>query len=984
MNRQMGRRRSPRCPTVGVAALVALGFVDCTCEGRVEKDTALGLATPVLTTQLPSLVNTPEVPVEGTRAADTEVWIHYEHEEAAALLAAAADTGWTGTLTLREGENRFVLFASQGDATSARTDVFTITLDARPPAPPVLATYIDGVFIASGETGTFQVSGTKDADADLRVNDAVRAQIDNVAAFSVTGLEARLNQANTYVFTSQDEAGNVSSEVTLVVIGSSVPPPTVVVTTPWRSLSQTISGKKATDSALYFVAAGEAKDSAANQQLVDTSADAAWSATVDLVEGENIVGVYAVLSGVASPTTFVTIVVDATAPDPPKGIKLSNGDPVPFETDATSLTFTGDAFADAELCVRLEPEPDCRARTSAWPVTVDLQNGDNDVCFSLFDVNDNASAEVCLTIFKVPGPEVMVLEPTAGSVVERDPVHVVLKVTPQQGDESAGGKVSGVEVCIVPAGESCDAGAYQGISGELDDDGRVEDDVSAGDDGVYQLVVRATNALGVQATSAPLIFTVSHGDPEQVAGTLPGYSRDAAVFLDAGGTLHVAFADNCAEAPNCPEAFRGTTGPDIYYRAYKQTWGDIVRVSATREEGDAASDAPSIAVDSTGAIHIVWVDDGDIDGSGPGSDIIHRVVEPDGTLGALTAVTAGLDGTHRQPDLASDAAGGVHLTWVRTGSDARSNVYYAKYAEGQWGPERLVSEMPADSDNNAPAIAVDGDNAAHVVWQSCMPCSAETLLTCTCRRIIASDNLACTSATECGANGLCVGGHCERNADSEIYYRSVSQAVGAITRVTDGETVVDVAGSIHGDGDSVSPDVAVDADDQVWVVWQDTGKQDLASDDTIFAVYARVLTGDGGVQRVSGSSGTSAVAPRIVAAGQEAVAIGWTASTALGDADVYYRSGKASTAGVKGADALLVANTPGVASGVAMAADGVAVHLVWQDSSTLYPSDDPPERTTDDTCATEGERCDIEGICGAQGKCVVVDDDVFYLPKALP
>jgi len=137
---------------------------------------------------------------------------------------------------------------------------------------------------------------------------------------------------------------------------------------------------------------------------------------------------------------------------------------------------------------------------------------------------------------------------------------------------------------------------------------------------------------------------------------------------------------------------------------------------------------PSSAASSAGGSHIVWSDDGDNDGDGQVDyDIVYR--HWDGaTLGPLSLVSTDLErGSSRYPRVA-DGGGDAHVVWEDNGDvdgdgNGDTDVYYTRASGSAFSPIEVVS--PSSDDSARPAIAVSpGDGCPHVVWSDEAPLAA--------------------------------------------------------------------------------------------------------------------------------------------------------------------------------------------------------------------------------------------------------------------
>jgi hypothetical protein len=103
---------------------------------------------------------------------------------------------------------------------------------------------------------------------------------------------------------------------------------------------------------------------------------------------------------------------------------------------------------------------------------------------------------------------------------------------------------------------------------------------------------------------------------EVVSTESTGDSWDPSLAVDSGGTVHIAWWD-------ITDYDGSGTDSDIFYKRFVPGTGwtttDVVSTESTGISWD-----PSLAVDSSGTVHIAWYDWTDYDGSGTDSDIFYQ------------------------------------------------------------------------------------------------------------------------------------------------------------------------------------------------------------------------------------------------------------------------------------------------------------------------------------------------------------------------
>jgi hypothetical protein len=224
---------------------------------------------------------------------------------------------------------------------------------------------------------------------------------------------------------------------------------------------------------------------------------------------------------------------------------------------------------------------------------------------------------------------------------------------------------------------------------------------------------------------------------------------------------------------------------------------------------DALSWRPSIAVDSQGTLHVVWEDntDGLWGGGSSDSEIMYcNYTDAQGWSNATVISddeTLWNDGNSYTPEIDVDNSDNLHIVWKDAtsgwwGSDGE--IMYCNYTDAQgWSNATVISDDETlwnDGNSYSPDLAIDGSNNIHVVWHD----------------------------TTDGWWG----------DDYEIMYCNYTEAQGwsNATVISDDET-------LWNNGTSFTPDIAIDNMDIIHVVWLDTTDGWWGDDDEImYSTYA--------------------------------------------------------------------------------------------------------------------------------------------------
>jgi hypothetical protein len=179
-----------------------------------------------------------------------------------------------------------------------------------------------------------------------------------------------------------------------------------------------------------------------------------------------------------------------------------------------------------------------------------------------------------------------------------------------------------------------------------------------------------------------------------------GLSYWADIAVDSSGHLHVVWADRTPGSWN------------IFYK--KSTDGGATWTASTRLTWDPVGGlGPVIAADSSGHLYLVWY------GYTAGNDEIYYKRSTDGgaTWTASRRLTW-MSGRSHIPTLAVDLSDGLHIVWQDdTPSDLYPEIYYKKSADAgaTWTASQRLTWTSGGS--NRPVIAVGSSGNLHLVWE---------------------------------------------------------------------------------------------------------------------------------------------------------------------------------------------------------------------------------------------------------------------------
>lgn len=375
----------------------------------------------------------------------------------------------------------------------------------------------------------------------------------------------------------------------------------------------------------------------------------------------------------------------------------------PEYTNVAALMLSGQKPAHAALTldgVQVAPPGG-----TSWSVDVTLVPGTNSYVFDTADQCGRTSgAPVTVSVY---------LDQTAPTVSLTAP--------------NAGQEVAGM---VAIAGTAADDDAVAQVELSLDGSPltnattasfQVDWDSNTTMDGAHLIAAVAVDRAGNRSMPSSVMFAVVNGarlvsvepappnnDPAQARSARPS------IAVLSTGARAIAWHDNM-------DVSESGNDDDVLLRVYPAAGGASAVLVVSDHPANARSQNGKAAPDAGGGAHIVWQDDGDIDGDQNVEwDIVYRHY----TGGALASTFTVLSGAGRSqfPAIASGANGMAHVVWEDDddldgdGNSDKDIVYAVQTAAGFSAPV-LISDAPSGDDRSIrPDIAVTPDGCPHIVW----------------------------------------------------------------------------------------------------------------------------------------------------------------------------------------------------------------------------------------------------------------------------
>ena len=218
--------------------------------------------------------------------------------------------------------------------------------------------------------------------------------------------------------------------------------------------------------------------------------------------------------------------------------------------------------------------------------------------------------------------------------------------------------------------------------------------------GIFQIYVKKSIDGGMTWTDEIRISTYS--------GMGSYHQRGACIAVDGNDYLHVVWSGR---------ATGYTTHEQIWYVKYVTSWSTPIRISTYSDMSTTGEVAPVLAIDSNNYLHVVWY--GRATGY-PENQIWYSRYVTSWSYPLRLSTASGMSTTAQgQPCIAVDSLNRLHVVWYgfATGYTTAWQIWYRRYVTS-WGAITRISTYSNMATNLSaqPCIIADSNNYLHVVW----------------------------------------------------------------------------------------------------------------------------------------------------------------------------------------------------------------------------------------------------------------------------
>jgi hypothetical protein len=358
------------------------------------------------------------------------------------------------------------------------------------------------------------------------------------------------------------------------------------------------------------------------------------------------------------------------------------------------------------------------------------------------------------------------------------------------------------------------------------------------------------------------------------------------LFVDNMGTVHVAWADTTDYGGSDCDT-------DIFYKS-KPAGEEWTTTEVVSTESTGGSWYPSLYVDSDYTVHIAWEDETFYSG-GIYRDIFYKYKPAGGSWTAVDIVNTGIS---RLPSLAVDSNGTVHVAWHEESSclgnrGIRDIFYKSKTPGGSWSAAELVSTESTDNSYSA-SLSVDHLGTVHVTWHDLTNyngCGGDRDIFYKSRLSggdwTTTEVVSTESTSASWSPSLAV----DSNATVHVAWYDYTSYIGGISNIFykskpagEGWTTTEVV-STESTYSCSTPSLAVDHNNTVHVVWEDSNFGGSGCDTDIFYRYKPAEGSWGTMEIVTMESTGESLDPSLFVDYIGTVHVAWAGIADYGDSD---------------------------------------------------------------------------------------------------
>lgn len=387
------------------------------------------------------------------------------------------------------------------------------------------------------------------------------------------------------------------------------------------------------------------------------------------------------------------------------------------------------------------------------------------------------------------------------------------------------------------------------------------------------------------------------------------FSVTPQMAVDASGNISVVWEDDTASNSNI--LFSRSTDGGMTFSAPKN-------LSNT----SGFSFNPRVAVDSKGAVSVVWLDDT------PGNLDVFFSRSTDGVNFSTPQNLSNDSADQGNPQVAVGADGGISVVWEN--DDITLGVFFTHSSDG------VTFSTPLDLTTNAggsfsPQLAVGADGGINVVWEDDGSGISKISFSRSTDKGATFSAVKKVSNGTGNASGPVIAVDQSGNIDLAWVDDSPGRFVIMFSRSADkGATFSSPANASNVTGDSANPQMAVDANGNIYVAWQNNTST-VFNRDVFFA-----HSGNGGATfssslNLSNNPGNS-INPSLNVDGAGNVNLGWQ-DTTPGKANILFT--RSMDAGVTFPTQQNLSNDSGTSSDVQVVEDANGnIDVVWSDDTS--------------------------------------------------